>query len=179
MVEEQKAPAPEGTAAPAEGGATAAPATKKRKMMLIVSGALAVVGIILALGVVFFLGGNEKKAAEGEHKPAEGGTEINPLTVYDVPEFTLNLQGDEPGGQHFLKLKIALEMANEADKTNVEMLLPRLQDDWGGFLRQLRPSDFQGTGNLHRLREALLRRANQSLHPLPVKAVYIRDLLVQ
>jgi flagellar FliL protein len=171
------------TAPSAEAGAEGAPtegadagAAKKKKLLMLVSAAVAVVGVIVAVGVIFLFKGEEKTGEEAEAKP----TEIAKLAVYDVPEFTLNLLTDEQtGGPRFMKMILAVELANEADTQNMEKLLPRLQDDWGGFLRQLRPADLQGSAALQRLKEGLLRRANQSLEPVEVKAVYIRELLVQ
>lgn len=179
MAEEAKAPEEkeEAKAVEGEGEASAADAgkAKKKKMMMIASAALAVVGIGVAVGVVFFMGGSH------EDKKAESGAaeEAKHIAVYDVPEFTLNLTGDDPVSQHFLKIKLAMELADEADAAAMEKLLPRLQDDWGGFLRQLRPADVQGSAALQRLKEGLLRRANQSLAPVVVRAVYIREMLVQ
>lgn len=162
--------------APQEGapeGEASAPAPKKKKMMLIISSAAAVIGLI-AVGVIFFMGGEKKD----EH-PAEAATAVEPVAIYEVPEFSLSLLSDDPNAQHFVKMKLSVELAKMGDSAAVDKLLPRLQDDWGGFLRQMRVSDMQGSANLQRLKEALLRRANQSLDPIPVKAVYIRELLVQ
>ncbi len=142
---------------------------------MLVSAAVAVVGVVVAVGVLFVF--NDKK----DEEPAEAApTEISKLAMYDLPEFTVNMLADEQqGGPRFLKITLTLELANEADSENMAQLLPRLQDDWGGFLRQLRPADLQVSASLQRLKEGLLRRANQSLTPLEIKAVYIRDLLVQ
>lgn len=165
------------TNAPAEGqeghdGAAAAP--KKKKMLLIISGAVAVIGILVAVGVVFFLGGEHKEAAEQDE--AVAGPEV---IIYNVPEFNLSLLSDDPNAQHFIKMKVSIELTKTTDTAEVEKALARLQDDWGGFLRQMRISDLQGSANLQRLKEGLLRRANQSLAPVVVKAVYIRELLLQ
>lgn len=163
-----------GEGAPAvEGGDAVAPAPKKKKMLLIISVVVALVGILVAVGVVFFMGG-EKKAEE--HDPA---TQVQALVVKDVPEFNLSLLTDDPSAQHFIKMKVALELVKLGDAAAVDQMLPKLQDDWGGFLRQLRIGDLQGSANLQRLKEGLLRRANQSLAPVEVKAVYIRELLIQ
>ena len=163
-------------AAPTEGAApegAEAPAPKKKKMLLIISAAVAVVGILVAVGVVFLMGGDKKE------KVAEDHTEMPAAPIYEVPEFNLSLLSDDPNAQHFIKMKISLELGKTGDTQALDKLIPRLQDDWGGFLRQMRITDLQGSGNLQRLKEGLLRRANQSLEPLEVKAVYIRELLVQ
>ncbi|PZP39532.1 MAG: hypothetical protein DI585_03850 [Pseudomonas fluorescens] len=168
---EDNAPAVEGGEATADAGAPVA--AKKKKMLLIISIVIAVVGIAVAVGVVMSMGGSKKEDAAEEH------TEIAPVAIYDVPEFNLSLLGDDPSSQHFIKIKMSLELVKMADSETVNKILPRLQDDWGGFLRQMRLADLQGSANLQRLKESLLRRANQSLAPVEVKAVYIRELLVQ
>jgi flagellar FliL protein len=169
-------------APPAAEGAEGAPAAEggknKKKLMMIISAGVAVVGVLVAVGVFFMFGGkkSEHQSADAE-KPA---AELGAVAIYDVPEFTINLLSDEQaGGPRFLKIHLALELENEADSKNMEKVLPRLQDDWGSFLRQLRTGDFQGNAALARLKEGLLRRAIQTLEPITVKAVYIRDMLVQ
>ncbi len=169
------APATENQAAEGEASAVDAGAKKKR-LLMIGSAILAVVGIVIAVGVVFFLGGENKKDTEELNKSAH----IPAVAIYDVPEFTLNLLADETGGvARFMKMKLALEFENAADISAMNKLLPRLQDDWGGFLRQMRASDMQGSAALQQLRESLLRRATQTLDPIPLRAVYIREMLVQ
>jgi flagellar FliL protein len=159
--------------APAEGDEAAAAAkAKKRKLLMLASIALAVVGCGVAVGVVFFMG--EDKAHEEPQE--EAGLEV---AVVDVPEFTVNLLSEDENTGHFMKIKLAVELARKTDVESVNLLLPRLQDDWNTFLRQLRPGDMQGSAALQRLKEGLMRRAIQSLAPVPVKAVYIRELLVQ
>ncbi len=166
--------ATEGGEVAAEGAAEGGKA-KKKKMMLIISSAVAVVGILVAVGVVFFMGGEDKAHEAGKDE----GNAAAHLVIYDVPEFNLSLLSEDPSVPHFIKIKIALELAKQTDVEAVNQMLPRLQDDWGGLLRQMRVSDLQGSANLHRLKENLLRRALQSLAPVELKAVYIRELLVQ
>jgi flagellar FliL protein len=145
---------------------------KKNRTMLIIFAALAVVGIVVAVGVVFFMG-------EKNPEDTSVGSKTAPLVIKDIPEFNLSLLSDDPSSQHFIKMKVALELSKAADVYAVDEALPRLQDDWGGFLRQMRMSDLQGSANLQRLKEGLLRRANQSLAPIEVRAVYVRELLIQ
>ncbi len=164
----------EGGEVAADGAVDAAKA-KKKKMMLIISSAVAVLGICVAVGVVFFMGGEDKPHED----TAEEGEPGVHLVIYNVPEFNLSLLSEDPGVPHFIKIKVALELAKPTDVEAVNQMLPRLQDDWGGLLRQMRVGDLQGSANLHRLKENLLRRALQSLAPVELKAVYIRELLVQ
>lgn len=157
--EEAAAPAPEDTGK-----------AKKKRLMMIASVILALVGVAVAGSFLF--GGKG-------HDEAGPSKEVANLAFFDVPEFNLNLLSDDPNAQHFVKIKLSVELTQASDAETLQKLMPRLQDDWGGFLRQMRASDLQGSANLQRLKEGLLRRANQSLAPLQVKAVYIRELLVQ
>jgi flagellar FliL protein len=174
MAEQNEAPAAE-AAAPAEGDAAATPEAagkgKKKKLIMFASIGVAVLGLAVA-GGMFLFGGKSHEASTPDKQVAD-------LAFFDVPEFNLNLLSDDPNTQHFVKTKISVELTKASDAASLEKLQPRLQDDWGGFLRQMRASDLQGSANLQRLKEGLLRRANQSLAPLQVKAVYIRELLVQ
>lgn len=157
--------------APAEGEAAAAPKKGLNKLYLF-GGIGLVLLIVVGVAMFFLLGGSDEKKEEPH-------TEVPPIAVFDVPEMTLNLVSADVGGQNFLKAKFAIELTNPADAAAVEKYLPRLQDDWGGFLRQMRVEDLQGSAAIQRVKEALLRRANQSLAPLSVKAVYVREMLVQ
>ncbi len=171
-------PAPaEASADEATVAAAAAKASgdKKKKLLLLGSGALAVVGILVAVGFLFVFG-KEKP----EEKAEDAAAKVPQLAIYDVPTITVNLLTDEAtSGPRYLKVTLALELENATDSEAAAALLPRLQDDWGSYLRQLRPADLQGSGAMQSLREGLLRRAIQTMQPVQVKAVLLRDILVQ
>lgn len=177
MAEDQTT-ATETEGAPAEGaeGAAAAAPNKKKKMLMIISAAVAVAGVVLAAGLFFFMGGKEEDPA---HNAEHVATPIPDIVTYDVPPFTVNLLQEDGASARYLKITLALELKNAADSESMGKVLPRLQDDWGAYMRQLRGTDLQGSAAMQRLREGLLRRAMQTLDPIPVTAVYIRDMLVQ
>ena len=155
----------EGTA-PDEAEVAAAKA-KKKKLLILSVGAV-VVGLGLAIGVYFVM-----NRAPKEEEVA------GPTAVFlDVPQLAVNLlgEGDE---QHFLKLKVALELKNAEVSKQVEVMMPRIQDDYQAFLRQMRVDDLRGSAALARIKDALLLRANQSLSPLRVNNVLFREVLVQ
>lgn len=157
----------------------AADAGKKKKKKLLLFGAIGLmtVGIAVAVGVVFLLGGKEDAEAHGD----EPHTAMPEVAFVELPEFTLNLLSStgEDGKGNFLRLKVSVELGNAADAEAFAALQPKLQDDWGAFLRQLRPADLQGTAAMARVKEGLLRRANQVLAPLMVKGVYLTEMLIQ
>lgn len=172
--EQQNAAATPAEGASAEGGEAAAEPKKGllgNKMVLIGAGVfilLAIVGVIL-----FFVLGGKGHEEEVVIDPAAA------VVMYDVPPMSVNLLVDSGSPSRFLKAKMALELGSETDKQAVEKMLPRLQDDWQNFLRQMRVEDTEGSAAMQRLKEALLLRANQVLAPVVVRNVLFRELLVQ
>ena len=57
--------------------------------------------------------------------------------------------------------------------------MPRMQDMFQGFLRELRPEDLAGSSGSHQLRMEILRRVNLIAAPGQVDAVLIEEMLVQ
>lgn len=168
--EGSSAPAADG-AAPAEGEAAAAGGGKKKMLMMIGAG-VAVLALLGGLAAFFLMTG----------KPHEEEPQIDPnaaIVMLDVPPIAVDMLDNGDGQTHFMKTKIALEIQGEKDKIEAEKLLPRLQDDWNNFLRQLRPDDIEGSAAMQRIKEALLLRANQVLSPVVVRNVLFRELLVQ
>ena len=118
--------------------------------------------------------GHAAAASSGEHGGEHGagsGTQY-----FELPDITVNLAAS---GNHFLRLKVVLEVASEADAAHLEQLKPRIIDDFQVYLRELRPDDLQGSAGSYRLRHDLLLRANQAAQPTRVQNVLFREFLVQ
>ncbi len=138
--------------------------------------------IVIALAVVLLLGGGAggwfffKKPRADAHV-----AEVKkPVAFLDVAEMVVNL-ASEPNGERprFLKLKVALELKTSKIVDDVKPLLPRVQDIFQVFVRELRASDLEGSGGIHRLREELLRRVNLAVFPNRVDAVLFKEVIVQ
>jgi flagellar FliL protein len=190
--------------APATEGEDGAPPAKKKLPLLfiIIPAALVVLGG--GGGAAFFLmqpkpvaaeahSGAEKKsakkadkkggghgAASGEANPALGVIAEGPdgVTFYTLPDMVVNIQSPD-GRPTFLKLKLTLETkdAHVAEQLQAEM--PRMQDMFQGFLRELRPEDLAGSAGSFQLRAEILRRVNLIAAPGKVDAVLIEEMLVQ
>jgi flagellar FliL protein len=78
-----------------------------------------------------------------------------------------------------LKMRVSLELANEEDITTVEMVLPRIVDNFQVYLRELRLEDLQGAAGMYRLREELLNRVNAAVRPARVSDVLFKEMIVQ
>jgi flagellar FliL protein len=169
----------EGGAAPAEGEAAAAPAGDRKKMLMMAGVGAAVLLIVAGIATWFFV---LRKPSTPDADTVMSGAPSSGVAAasvfYDVPEFSLNLA--QTGQQdHFLRLKVTLELASTDEEKQVETNAARLQDDYLQYLRQLRLDDLRGNAGLQRIKEDLLLRASQTLAPVRVKNVLFREVLVQ
>jgi flagellar FliL protein len=175
-----------------------APAKKKPPMMIIIAAA-AVVLLGGGGGAGYFLFLKPKPAAHGtEHaekeKPkkkkeekAEGGKEDpnapvmkegpDGVVFYTLPDLLVNMQSPD-GRPTFLKLKLTLELPNEEVAEALTPNLPRMQDMFQSFLRELRPEDLSGSQGSYQLRLELLRRVGLMTAPQKVNAVLIEEMLI-
>ena len=166
-------------AASAEGDAAAAGDGKKKLLMMAGIG-VAILLIVVGAAVWFFV---LRKPSTPDADTVVSGAPAGDIKAgasvfYDVPEFSLNLA--QTGQQdHFLRLKVTLELASADEEKQVETNAARLQDDYLQYLRQLRLDDLRGNAGLQRIKEDLLLRASQTLAPVRVKNVLFREVLVQ
>lgn len=116
------------------------------------------------------------KAAEEEAVAAEPAPV--PSAFYDLPELLVNLS-NEGRRVSYLKLSISLELPGEAAIARIEAVMPRIVDNFQVYLRELRTEDLQGSSGMQRLREELLTRVNLAAHPVVVRDVLFRQMLVQ
>ena len=133
-------------------------------------------------------GKEEKKEGGGHGGGAEGG-EADPslgviapgpdgVTFYTLPDMVMYIQSPV-GRPTFLKLKLTLEMQDAEVATHLQEEMPRLQDMFTGFVRELRPEDLSGSAGTYQLRAEILRRVNLIAAPGKVDAVLIEEMLVQ
>jgi len=133
-------------------------------------------------------GKEEKKEGGGHGGGAEGG-EADPslgviapgpdgVTFYTLPDMVMNIQSPD-GRPTFLKLKLTLEMQDAEVATHLQEEMPRLQDMFTGFVRELRPEDLSGSAGTYQLRAEILRRVNLIAAPGKIDAVLIEEMLVQ
>ena len=125
-------------------------------------------------------GGGHGAGAEGEADPALGKIAEGPdgVTFYTLPDMVVNIQSPD-GKPTFLKLTLTLEMHDAALAETLQGQMPRMQDMFQGFLRELRPEDIAGSAGTYQLRAEILRRVNLIAAPSKVDAVLIEEMLVQ
>ena len=97
----------------------------------------------------------------------------------DLPEVLVNLSNTGSVRTQYLKIKIVLELADQAMMQQIQPVMPRLTDTFQTYLRELRPSDLDGSAGLYRLKEELTRRVNALIAPSKVNAVLFKEIVVQ
>lgn len=151
-----------------------APAGGKRKKIVLIGGGAAILLAIAGAGVYFLSDGSSFSGAGGAG--VDAATQ-KPVVFYDLPEMTVNLSTD--GRATYLKVRIALEVSDRATIDRIEPFLPRVLDAFQIYLRELRPTDLEGSSGLFRLKEELLRRINTAVYPARVEAVLFKEILIQ
>jgi flagellar FliL protein len=158
----------------AEGSADAAdiPAPKgKLKLIIAVVGLLVIFGGSAATWFFFFRHHDEEVHAEA--------AVAKPPVFVDVPDMLVNLVGVPGERVQYLKVKVVLEVKEEKQVETIKPTLPRVTDIFQTYLRELRPSDLNGSAGLFRLREELTKRVNIALAPNQVNAVLFKEIVIQ
>lgn len=198
----------EGATPPAEGeggeGAEGEGAPKKKMsgkklvLFIILPAVLVLGGGGAAAYMLLFKGGEQHAEAEaGDHGKAKGGhggegeageavpgpngtmiTHGEDVVFVQLPEMLVNITGPD-GRPAYLKLKLTLEAPDDATVTALTEHVPRVSDQFNGFLRELRTDDLAGSAGAYRLRLELLRRVNLTIAPMQINAVLIEEMLVQ
>ncbi|HXD44784.1 MAG TPA: flagellar basal body-associated protein FliL [Pseudolabrys sp.] len=157
-----------------EGEAPAKPKSKfSKKMIIMAAAAVLVLGGGGAGGYFFFLGGHGAK----EEKPKEAAAK--PATFVDLPDVLVNLSNAGTDRTQYLKVKVVLELPEADLVERIKPLMPRVMDAFQTYLRELRPTDLDGSAGLYRLKEELTRRVNAVLAPNHITAVLFKEIVVQ
>jgi flagellar FliL protein len=167
----QKAIAKEDPAA-AEEGAPAPPAPKGGARRLVVMAAPVV--------LIFLLGAGAWAAGllPFGHKPASHAEAAAAPIYVDLPEMIANLDSD-PRRPRYIKLRARIEVHGVADEQAIKASMPRLQDLFQTYLRDMRPDDLRGSMGTYRLREELIARADVAAAPAKIDDVLFVEMIVQ
>jgi flagellar FliL protein len=137
--------------------------------------------IIAAAGFVALAGGGAGAyfmffAGKGG---AVAAAPVKPPAFVDVPEVLVNLSTVGTDRTQYLKVKIVLEIPDAALSPQIESTMPRVMDAFQTYLRELRPTDLDGSAGLYRLKEELTRRVNTAIAPSRITAVLFKEIVVQ
>ncbi len=183
----------------AEGAEGEAPAKKKLPLKMIIIAGVAAVLVLGGGGTAAFMflgpkpdaahaekGGEKKKEKKkeekGKGKEGEKGAAVvregpDGVVFYTMPDVVVNMQTAD-GRPTFLKLKLTLELPDEGAVEELDPNMPRLQDMFQTFLRELRPEDLSGSQGSYQLRMEILRRVNLVIAPSKANAVLIEEMLI-
>jgi flagellar FliL protein len=147
-----------------------------RKLLIAGAAALAVLLGGSGAGLYFFVFSAPR---------ADAGTRTDTVPVtppqvafYDVPDIITNLESTD-GNPVYLKLSTSLELDSAEEKAGLAAVMPRVVDQFQGYLRELRIDDLKGSAGVIRLKEELLRRINVAAAPYHVRDVLLKEMIVQ
>jgi flagellar protein FliL len=156
-----------------DGAAPAAKAGgKSRKLIIMIVGGVIGLGV-LGGGGYFFMGHHSAEATAAAAPQPKA-----PIFV-DMPDVLVNLSSSGSERTQYLKVKIALELPDEQVQAQITPVMPRLLDTFQTYLRELRPSDLDGSAGLYRLKEELTRRVDAAISPSKINAVLFKEIVVQ
>ena len=153
-------------------GETPEGAAPKSKLKLMI----AVVAVLLIAGggaTWFFFFRHHGEEVHAEAPVAK------PPSFVEVPDMLINLVGGPGERVQYLKVKVVLEVKEEKQVEAIKPTLPRVTDIFQTYLRELRPTDVNGSAGLFRLKEELTRRVNAAVSPIQVSAVLLKEIVVQ
>ncbi len=169
----------------AEGAEGEGAPKKGKQKIVIIAGAVVLIGVIV--GVLFVLGvigGGDKKAGGGHGEEnaqavdADGNPIVDIPAYYELPEFLVNLSSSSSRAS-FLKMQVTLELKDQASIALIDAHKPRILDTFNTYLRELRATDVQGSAGIARLKDELMTRINGTVQEGVVKDILFSEIIVQ
>jgi flagellar FliL protein len=139
------------------------------KTMIMAGAAVAVLGGGGA-GAYFFFASHHETVDHAAPEPA---------VFVDMPEVLVNLASVGTDRTQYLKVRITLEVPDKIQAGQLTPVMPRVMDAFQTYLRELRPTDLDGSAGLYRLKEELTRRVNVAIAPSRINAVLFKEIIVQ
>ena len=134
--------------------------------------------MIIAGGLLVLMAGGAGSYFFFFHKPAHEEA-AKPAVFVDMPDVLVNLANNGSDRTQYLKVKIVLELPDQKLVGEIQPLMPRVMDAFQTYLRELRPTDLDGSAGLYRLKEELTRRVNAAVAPNHITAVLFKEIVVQ
>jgi flagellar protein FliL len=152
-----------------------APVVKRKlslKLILMAVGGLVALSLIGGGVYYFFFAGKKEPVANAANQ-------IKPPVFLDMPDVLVNLSSTGGERTQYLKVKIVLELPDQELSAQIQPIMPRLMDTFQTYLRELRPTDLDGSAGLYRLKEELTRRVNAAIAPARINAVLFKEIVIQ
>src|SRR5208283_5646605 len=162
------------TESEAEPVAAAKPGLDRRKLIMVGAPLLAA-----GLGAgLWFTGILPRLLGLAHDAPKAADAKSTAPVFLDLPEMVANLNSN-PHRPSYVKVIARLELGGPEDVERVKQAMPRLQDLFQTYLREMHPEELRGAAGTYRLREELIGRAAVAAAPARVKDVLFTELLVQ
>ena len=168
---------PDTKADPPAGGEEVTPKKGGKKKLILIAVPVLLIGIGAGLWFSGILPGLLGMKKHDEHHAAENVKPLTPIFI-DMPDMIANLAGPS-NKPSYIKLQARLEVFKQEDAEKVKAAIPRLQDMFQTYLREMRPEEMRNSAGTYRLREELLGRANVAVAPVKVNDVLFTQLLIQ
>ncbi|HUN40260.1 MAG TPA: flagellar basal body-associated FliL family protein [Acetobacteraceae bacterium] len=153
----------------------APPMPSGRRKLLLLAGPLALAGLLAGL----WFSGMLPRWLGLSHPHATEAQAATPQPIYiDLPEMIANLNGN-PRRPSYIKLDARIEVASQQDADRIRQAMPRLQDLFLTYMREMRPDELRGSAGLYRLREELIARADAAAAPVRITDVLFTQMLIQ
>jgi flagellar FliL protein len=154
----------------------AAPAGGGKKKLIMIAGGVVLLAALGGGGWFYFKKPSAEQMAAAELEKAAR----KPAAFVEMKDMLIGISnGGEASRQPIIKIKVVLEIADAKVSEQIKPLLPRVEDAFQVFMRELRPADLEGSAGIYRLKEELLRRVNVTVYPARIDAVLFKELLVQ
>ncbi|MGL4371105.1 MAG: flagellar basal body-associated FliL family protein [Alphaproteobacteria bacterium] len=157
------------------------PEKKKGGKFLFILIIIGVLGAALAAALLTSQG----RQMLGLEEPPKPKKEERSLTSFQksffvaLPDILVNLSAPAGTKQRFLKISLVLELTQEKHIQDIQVVIPRIVDQFQVYLRELRVDDFKGSEAMYQLRDQLLVRVNAESAPIKVRNVLFKNMLVQ
>lgn len=147
----------------------------KLPMLLGMVGALLLGAGLGAAGMKFF--GPQPKMVD-DSKQAELHDTQKQYEYIKTPVITVNLRTTAGRGAYLMMVAI-LEINTKEDAAKIEVLMPRIIDQFQIFLRGFDETELRGQPGLSRIRQELLLRVQQVAGDIPVNDLLIERFVTQ
>lgn len=144
---------------------------KNSKIVIIVVGAVAITAILAGSAMFFAMAGKSSKETP---KIAKVRPKIGPTMPVD--NIIVNL--DEPGGNRYLKLSFDMELTEPLDEKAMK-LMPRFREELILYFSAKKLSDALRSDTKVEARKKIVEFGNKHFGKDTVKAVYLKDWVMQ
>jgi flagellar FliL protein len=135
--------------------------------------------LVVVAGVLLLGGGAAAYMMVSGKGAGQAAAPAKPPVFVDLPDTLVNLSSAAGERTQYLKVKVVLELPDQEMAQQVQPLIPRVTDAFQTYMRELRPTDLDGSAGLYRLKEELTRRVNASIAPNRVNAILFKEIIVQ